>query len=209
MKDRVYSVNVGERFERLLVIGPRIYVTGGYKIRVRCDCGNEKVVYAAHLKRGYTKSCGCIQREMMVNRKTTHGETGTPLFNVWMSMKERCRNPNVRTYHRYGGRGISVSEEWNLYENFRDWAHENGYEAGLEIDRIDNNGNYSPDNCRWATRKQNTRNTSKTIFLNAFGERKSLADWAEDDRCVVERKTLWRRLKDGWNVEDAIARVPR
>ena len=101
------------------------------------------------------------------------------LFNIWETMKGRCENPNRSNYERYGGRGISVCAEWHKAKNFIKWALENGYKKGLQLDRIDNNGNYCPDNCRWVTVKQNSRNRRNTVLLTINGETKSVAEWCE------------------------------
>lgn len=121
-------------------------------------------------------------------------------------MKDRCRNKNSTPYKNYGGRGINVCDEWaNDYGVFRNWAFSNGYANHLSLDRIDNDGNYEPGNCRWATQKEQCRNTRATRFLMAFGETKSLPDWAEDPRCSVSRKVLGSRIRAGVDPETAIS----
>ena len=120
-------------------------------------------------------------------------------------MRNRCINSGSSVYAYYGGRGISMTSAWNRYETFRDWAHQSGYEAGKEIDRINNDGDYTPDNCRWVTRLENMRNTRVNRLLTAFNETKCLTEWMEDTRCSVQLSTLWARLNSGWGVEQAIA----
>lgn len=134
-----------------------------------------------------------------------HGYSRELLYGVWLSMRNRCHNKFVEKYADYGGKGIEVCPEWRAsYLPFRRWAMENGYRHGLQIDRIDNTGNYTPANCRWVTAQQQQNNRSNTKFIEAFGERKSRADWVRDPRCQVNFATLRARLKRGWPTEKAI-----
>lgn len=140
--------------------------------KCKCECDTVRDVRATVLITGRSKSCGCLGRENAAKVTTTHGHTRgnrcSRLYNIYSSMKGRCLNPNVTNYHRYGGRGIKVCEEWiNSFESFCDWALANGYTDELTIDRINNDGNYEPGNCRWATRKeqvQNRRNTRRDVI---------------------------------------------
>ena len=136
----------GQRFGRLLVLERAETVTEHRTVyKCLCDCGNEVIVRSDSLTSGRTQSCGCLQKEKV----TIHGETNTPLYNVWYDMRRRCNYENDANYERYGGRGITVCDEWNDdYVPFRNWALDNGYEQGLSIDRIDNNLGYYPDNCQ-------------------------------------------------------------
>ena len=136
----------------------------------KCDCGMETVVSATNLKQGKTKSCGCLHRDAIREAISTHGESHSRLHVIWSGMKERCFNQNASNYHNYGGRGITVCDEWRSnYVAFRNWALENGYADNLSIDRINVNGNYEPNNCRWATSKEqnNNKRNSKTKLFNA------------------------------------------
>lgn len=144
--------------------------------RCLCDCGIEKVVRADKLKSGNTKSCGCIRHISNESR----GWGKTRLYRIYRAMRSRCTDKNHKSYKDYGGRGIKICDEWlDNSLSFYNWAMTNGYDDTLSIDRIDNNGNYEPSNCRWAAIKEQNRNNSNCHYLTYNNETHCLAEWAE------------------------------
>ena len=141
---------------------------------------------------------------MARGREKRHGESHTPLHNLWMNMKQRCSNPRNKRAERYSQRGILVCFEWSVYETFRDWAVSHGYEPGLQIDRIDNDGNYEPNNCRFVEPIAQQNNRSDNIHLTLFGETKTLAQWSRDPRCMTSFKNLSARIRNGWSAGEAV-----
>ena len=198
----------GERFGRLTVIDC-VGTDKRYhkKWKCRCDCGNEIIVLSTNLLTGQTKSCGCWRSDLAKENNTTHGGTGTRLFNAWQSMRDRCSNPNNKSFGRYGGRGITVCKEWDAYVAFRDWSLANGYSDALSIDRIDNDGNYEPSNCRWATPKQQGNNRGNNRILCYMGESHTTAEWSRI--LGIHHSTIHGRLNNGWSVDEALSTIPK
>jgi len=159
-----------------------------------CDCGNTKTIKAYAVYSGHYKSCGCLKH------KKIHGMADTRIYKSWINIKKRCLNPNDDSYKHYGGRGILICEEWMSFESFYNWAISNGYSDELEIDRENNNGNYEPNNCRYVTRKQNSRNRR----LNIYYDGKTLMQILEELN-LVDNKTLVKRIHSRiyrkWNLE--------
>lgn len=167
-----------------------------------CDCGKQHVVSGTSLTRGYTKSCGCLHDEKSKERATKHGEAHTKLYYVWQSMIKRCEKEKDKSYVNYGARGISVCSEWRDYKKFALWARENGYNIGKSIDRIDNNGNYCPENCRWTNRKQQNNNTRRTIRITYLNQTKTLTEWCKE--LGLKKDTIYCRIRlYGWTPEKA------
>lgn len=173
----------------------------------RCDCGKEKSVLRRSLISGNSKGCGCDRGENMAKVNTVHGMCNTRLYNIWKNMRKRCHSENSTSYKNYGGRGIFVCEEWRYsFENFKDWALENGYADDLTIDRVDVNGGYCPENCRWTTYKVQGRNRTCNILITYKGETKTLSEWSEI--AGINWHTLYGRLKNNWDVEKAFTLEP-
>ena len=151
--------------------------------RCRCECGNESVVAENNLKNGTTKSCGCWKYEKVKEHNTKHGGTHDRLYGIWKNMKRRCNNPKDSHFKTYGEKGVRVCDEWNYYENFRTWAYANGYDENAEfgmctLDRIDNDGNYDPANCRFVDRFTQANNTSQNHFVMLNGCEMTIAEFA-------------------------------
>ena len=170
----------------------------------KCDCGNTVVVHQQNLTNGHTKSCGCYNKELAIERNTTHGDTNNRIYRIWHDMMLRCNSQKHKSYKLYGGKGISVCESWKDYNNFKKWAIENGYSDNLSIDRKDGSGNYEPSNCRWASIVEQNNNTSRNLMFTIEGETKSLAEWCKEYNVPYSR--VHGRVYDGWNIVDALTR---
>jgi hypothetical protein len=192
-----FSNMLGNRFGKLTVLKH----TGFFKSHAvwlcRCDCGKEQTVVGYHLRRGDTKTCGCT------HPRQTHGlsKSRLPEYSVWRNMRQRCRNANNFDYHNYGSRGIDVCKRW---EDFGDFLSDMGPRPSPkhQIDRIDNNRGYEPENCRWVVCKKNNRNRNNNRLVSYRGETRCVTEWAEI--VGLSAGTLWNRLKRGWPVERAL-----
>jgi hypothetical protein len=148
-------------------------------VDVLCDCGIQKTIRLSNYKHGNTWSCGCLNIENVKISNTKHSQSRDYLYKRWDNIKKRCFYKKGKDYLKYGAKGITMCDEWkNDYTKFRDWALANGYKPELQIDRINNNGNYQPNNCRWVTTRQNINNRSNTIYLVYNGKKDSLMNWA-------------------------------
>ena len=162
----------------------------------RCECGNELDVRTTYLKSGHTQSCGCLLSRTL----TKHGMCGTRLYSVWQNMKCRCENNK-----NYAGRNIKVCDEWKCdFISFKNWALANGYSDQLQLDRIDNDGNYEPDNCRWVTRTENNRNKRTNHFLTYNGKTLTLMEWQEITGIPYQQ--IRYRLLTGKSVKEALTK---
>lgn len=194
----------GKRFNKLVVIKRIKRNSRQTYWECKCDCGNLTFTTSAHLKAGHTKSCGCLQKQTVKNVMMTHGLTYTKLFKVWRGIKDRTLNRNDKHYKNYGGRGIKICDEWKEFKQFYEWANNNGYIEGLTIDRIDNNGNYEPSNCRWVNMKIQQNNRSNNYYISYNGETHTLQQWSEI--LGIKYSTLYMRLtKYHWSIERCFA----
>lgn len=169
----------------------------------RCECGALKVVLGSSLRRGLSTNCGCKRLEKFKKSNTKHGKRQHPLYVVWVDIKRRCLNKNDSAYVYYGGRSITICNEWiDNFENFYNWSIKNGYKKGLSIDRIDTNGNYEPKNCRWTNAKTQARNRRNNFNITYNGQTKCLSEWSEI--LGINRGTLKSRiLRSKWSIEKA------
>lgn len=198
----------GNKYERLTVLRK---MENSPKWECRCDCGNTIAARGTDLRRGLVKSCGCLRKETAANNgrtQTTHGLRNTRLYKEWIGMKTRCYNPNSPSYADYGGRGIEVCEEWrdDFYAFFK-WAMASGYDptavrGECTIDREDNSGNYSPENCRWITNREQQNNKRNNRLITYNGQTKTIPQWAAE--VGISANTIHNRIRRGWHAERAI-----
>lgn len=167
----------------------------------RCMCGTERLVVAGNLRSGVSKSCGCLHLENIHAKRFRHGRnTADRTYQSWSSMRDRCNNPRNAKFHRYGGRGIRVCERWNSFENFL--ADMGECPPEFSIERMNNDGHYEKDNCKWASRREQSLNKSTTRRVTAFGQTKPLTVWAEETGLPF--LMIWKRLARGWTPERAM-----
>lgn len=176
----------------------------------KCECGGERIAYGQALRAGKIIDCGCgdFERRSIQSTKnaTTHGGSGTRLYRVWKAMKDRCLKPGCKEYQFYGARGITVCHEWMNFPAFQAWANEHGYDPNAKrgectLDRIDVNGNYEPNNCRFVDMSAQTRNKTNNWMIEYNGKTQCLSDWARE--LGIKRLTLRNRLVSGWSIEKA------
>ena len=196
---------IGHKYNRWTVI-ERVFPNtnqGSTQWLCRCDCGNTAIVPRNNLRSGASKSCGCWNLENIKEMATTHGKTKTREYEIWSGMKKRCLNPNSKAYSYYGGRGIKICDSWK--NDFTAFLTDMGpCPANLELDRIGNNGNYEPGNCRWATRKEQMQNTSRNVWIEFCGKRMVQTDWIRDLGITGTSWHYWK--KRGMPDQEVIAR---
>ena len=200
----------GKVFGRLTVLYKDYYNDKHHATywRCKCQCGNEVTINGNSLTRGLTKSCGCIHKEVMSKVHKTHGGSQERLYGIWLHMKNRCYLKSDEYYNHYGGRGISVCEEWkDDYLKFREWSYSNGYDENAKkydctLDRIDVNGNYEPNNCRWVNQiiQSNNRRNNHKITINE--ETHTIAEWTRIKG--FKKDLIYNRLNRGWSEYDAV-----
>lgn len=193
----------GIKSGRLTVIGfDHKTPTNHVYVKCKCECGNEVVVRASCILRKTTQSCGCLKKDKNREKSTKHGMFSTRIYQIWMGMKRRCYDKKIEAYKWYGGKGIKYDEDWECFENFYKWALENGYDDSLTIDRIDPNGNYCPENCRWISNKEQARNKTSNSVVEYNGEKHCLSEWAEI--YGINYETLLTRIRRGFPFEEVL-----
>lgn len=198
---------IGQVFGKLTVIKRNEKVKSTHVVyECVCECGETTNVRRQSLLNGSTRSCSCISREAASERLRKHGLSKTPEYVAWVDMIQRCTNPNKKSYVSYGARGIKICDRWQRsFENFYDDMGPRP--QGMSIDRINNDGNYEPKNCRWTTLREQYRNQRKTRFFSYKGESKTISEWSKIFN--ITRHTLRMRLKNGWGVEKSLTTHPR
>ena len=191
----------GQVFGRLTVVSLSHMQNNAYWNCV-CECGASSVVNSCSLISKNTSSCGCLRKEALSAAISTHRLTNHPLHKVWLGIKDRCYAKSRKHYKDYGGRGISVCSEWHDLHAFFEWGMASGYKKGLTIDRIDTDGNYSPENCRWATAKEQCNNRRNNIQVTYHGVLQPFALLFGADK--ARRSKVWTRISRGWDVDKAV-----
>ncbi len=192
----------GQKFHRLTVVSfARIRPRGGAVWNCICECGAQTTATVSDLRSGHTKSCGCLSAERMRAMRTTHGRSDTPEYNIWQGMLSRCYNPHSKIYRHYGGRGIKVCERWHT--SFEKFFADMGKRPSRRhsVERINNNADYSPQNCQWATRVKQANNTRQNHYATYLGKTQSIADWARELNIPYHR--LRARILRGVSIERA------
>lgn len=192
---------VGQTFGRLTVLEySHKDRYGAHHWKCLCECGNITYPTTYRLSHNKTKSCGCLHNEIISNTQKKHGLYKTRLYSIYDSMKQRCLNKNSRQYKHYGLRGIIICNEWlKNFINFYNWSIGNGYEDNLTLDRINVNGNYEPNNCRWITQKEQARNTRKNKYVTYSNQTHCISEWAEKLNC--SKSLIIHRIKIGMDLE--------
>lgn len=192
----------GQRFGRLVAVSPLRRVRDNCICwRCVCDCGNEAIVYGAHLRKGHTASCGCSKGEFIGDRFRRHGLSHTTTHNIWNGLRARCNNQNNGAYGSYGGRGITYDPRWEVFENFLEDMGE--CPPGMSIDRYpDNDGPYCKSNCRWATKTEQANNRRSSRIVEFRGKTMTVAELARETGVPAGR--IHSRLSSGYTVEDAV-----
>lgn len=200
------NIKVGEIYGRWTVIDNSFerLDTGNRTLLCRCECGTVRQVIMNELRSGRSQSCGCMRNELASNRLKTHGMSGTRIYRIFQCMKDRCYSKSHEAYFRYGGRGIIICDEWlDSFENFYNWAISHGYRDSLSIDRIDNNGNYEPKNCKWSTTKEQNNNRKNHRYITYDGKTMNVSQWA--NYLGLPRGTLQNRISAGKTIEEVLS----
>lgn len=205
-------INKGDRFNSLTIIEEKERRIRERTFLCKCDCGKETIVRLSCLRSNKTVSCGCVGAKHRADSRRSHGLSHTTFYRKWWSIKRRCICKYDKSYHNYGGRGITLSEDWMTFKNFHrdmfeDYERASSKIKNVTIDRIDNDKGYSKDNCRWVSNIDNANNTRKNIFLEFQGKRHTVSQWS---RIVgIHPETLYSRIKKGLSTEEVLTRPVR
>lgn len=192
---------VGKKYNMLTILLDVGYSHGQQSYLCECDCGNKKVITGQRIRNGETKSCGCLSIDLTKKRNKKHGLAATPIYNTWSCIKSRCRNKNHRSYKDYGGRGIDICDEWfNSFEQF--YKDVGDIPKGMSLDRIDNNKGYFKENCKWATKAEQSKNRRNTIHLEYMNKNMCLKDWAKKLNKPYSSMKMY--IKNGLSLEQII-----
>lgn len=196
----------GKRFSRWVIVNIAESVNGYVHVLCECDCGTRKIIDARSVVRGNSRSCGCLRKEVTVARSTIHGlaprHGRCAEYNVWLNIRRRCLDPSTSNFKNYGGRGIKVCDRWLSFENFcADMGPRPS--PAHSIDRKENDGDYCPENCRWATRSKQMNNMRTNRRISSGGITQTLAEWSR--ATGINRRTLAQRIDNGWTAEEAVS----
>jgi len=178
---------IGQAYGRLTVLSIANLGDGKRRVACKCECGKEVIVLVSSLRQGRTRSCGCLRSELVSAKFSKHRESRHRLYKIWLGMKGRCENPNIKSFQNHGAAGVAVCAEWQDYNLFSTWARDHGYDDRLTIERIDPAGIYCPDNCTWIPKSLQARNTRKTTKYTINGQTKSLLIWCEVFQVPLDR----------------------
>jgi hypothetical protein len=203
----------GDKYGMITLTGKSYSVSPlGTMVEVICECGKTDWGRLTVIKAGKKRSCGCLAKESLDKGRLSHGLSNHSLYTAWSDMVQRCSNPKNESFHSYGGRGITICKEWRDDAGaFIEWALKNGWQrnSSLTLERKDNDRGYSPENCKYANKHEQSRNRRNNVFLTLFGETKCVVDWSNDIRCNVAYNTITYRInKLGWGVGKAILTPP-
>lgn len=216
--------NIGDKFGKLTILSYSTKIINKRNtcmVLCVCECGKIIEKRYQNVKTGFTQSCGCLATQnglklskMNIKHGMAHRNNKSRLYNIWQGMKRRCYNKNDINYKRYGAKNIIVCDEWkNSFTQFYNWAITYGYQDDLSIDRINNLGNYEPSNCRFANRETQENNRSDNIFLTAFGETKTVAQWIRDPKCKIKNDDTLiyriRKMSDKLTPEEMLTILPK